>query len=110
MSDIVAQCIDWPHHLRTDAGRPPLALDRVTCLSFRKLVNTQLPCRLIFRCFVSQDRLEVQVVISTTLVDKPSATWLAGRRIAAVGVLPEVPRIPLEDVCVQQRQYVIEWS
>ncbi|KAJ9488302.1 hypothetical protein VN97_g5007 [Penicillium thymicola] len=68
-----------------------------------------LAVQLAFWRVAGQDRLEVQVVVSTALVDKPSAAWLAGKLAAAVGALSEAPRIPLEDVCVWQRKYVIEW-
>lgn len=71
-----------------------------------------LAAQLAFWCVSGQDQLEVQVVVSTALVDKPSARWLAGKLAAAVGALSEAPRILLEDVCVGQREYVIVgfWS
>jgi amino acid adenylation domain-containing protein len=109
LPDIVKYCTDWPadtqigciiNHLRPDEGSPPLELDGVTCVSFTKSVQIHLPRQLLFRCITGRDKLEVQVLTSTALMDRTTATRLAERLVAAVRVLSEAPYNLLRDVCI----------
>lgn len=109
LSDIVKHCTDWPadtqigcilNHLRPDSGPPPLQLDGVDCVSLKKSVQINLPHQLLFRCIAGPDKLEVQVLTSTALMDQTMATRLSERLVAGVRVLSEAPRTLLSDVCI----------
>ncbi|RAL08711.1 acetyl-CoA synthetase-like protein [Aspergillus homomorphus CBS 101889] len=109
LPDIAKYCTDWPtgtqigcmlNHLRPDIGPPPLALDGVECLTFSKSVYLDLPCQLLFRCVSGPEKLDIQVLTASSLMDRPSATRLAERLIDAVKVLSEAPNTLLSDIHV----------
>jgi aryl carrier-like protein len=109
LSDIVANCTDWDpetkfgcmiNHLRPDEGPPPLSLDGMRCSFFKKTVYITLSRQVLFRCITGKDKLDVQVLTSTTMMNSGMARRLAERLVSSVHVLASSPDIPLARHCV----------
>ncbi|CAG8137987.1 unnamed protein product [Penicillium salamii] len=107
LSDIMAHCTDWPvetqmgcilNHTRPKTGPLPLTLDGVTCLSIEKTVENDMARQVLFECNAGRERLEIQVVTSSAVMDLVSATRLAERLVAAISTLSEAPGTLLADV------------
>ncbi|CAG8385308.1 unnamed protein product [Penicillium salamii] len=107
LSDIVAHCTDWPantqmgcmlNHTRPKTGPPPLTLEGVTCLSIEKTVENDMARQVLFECNAGRERLEIQVVTSSAVMDLASATRLAERLVATISTLSEAPGTLLADI------------
>jgi amino acid adenylation domain-containing protein len=109
LSDIIANCTDWNpetkfgciiNHLRPDEGPPPLFLDGMRCSSFKKTAYITLSRQVLFRCITGKEKLDVQVLTSTTMMDSPTAHWLAQKLVTSVHLLASSPDVPIAGLCV----------
>lgn len=109
LSDIVANCTDWHpetklgcmvNHLRPDEGPPPLSLDGLRCTTFKKTAYITLSRQVLFRCITGKDRLDIQVLTSTTMMNSTMAQSLADRLVTGVCKLASSPDVPLESFSI----------
>jgi amino acid adenylation domain-containing protein len=109
LSDIVANCTDWHpetklgcmvNHLRPDEGPPPLSLDGLRCTTFKKTAYITLSRQVLFRCITGKERLYIQVLTSTTMMNSAMAQSLAERLVTGVCKLASSPDVPLESLFI----------
>ncbi|KAJ5380126.1 uncharacterized protein N7496_002554 [Penicillium cataractarum] len=109
LSDIVANCTDWHpetklgcivNHLRPDEGPAPLSLDGTRCTFFKKTAYITLSQQVLFRCITGRDRLDIQVLTSSTMMNSAMAQSLADRLVTGVRVLANSPDIPIEKLSI----------
>ncbi|OKO92731.1 Nonribosomal peptide synthetase 12 [Penicillium subrubescens] len=109
LSDIVANCTDWHpetklgcmvNHLRPDEGPPPLSLDGLRCTTFKKTAYITLSHQVLFRCITGKERLDIQVLTSTTMMNSAMAQSLAERLVTGVCKLASSPDVSLGSLSI----------
>ncbi|OOQ87249.1 hypothetical protein PEBR_18225 [Penicillium brasilianum] len=105
LPNIVANCTDWDsdtklgcivNHLRPEEGPAPLSLDGTQCTFFKKTAYITLSQQVLFRCITGKDRLDIQVLTSSTMMNSAMAQSLAEKLITGVRLLSSSPDIPIE--------------